>query len=78
MIPIPQQKKTYPHKSPLEQFPDYKTDKWDIAAANIVLAEELGSGFFGTVYKGTVQKEAGNSTSSIVNMVVAVKMLKCE
>ena len=67
--------KVLPQKAPLELFPDYKSDEWDIAVFDIILGEELGSGFFGTVYKGTVQKDAENS-SHVEKIVVAVKMLK--
>ena len=71
--------------APLYLFPDYNIDKWDIPESDIVLGEQIGSGFFGTVYKGNVQRNLGESgtngtdkerRTSLGCIVVAVKMLK--
>ena len=72
-------------KAPLHLFPDYKVDKWDIPESDLVLREQIGSGYFGTVYKGSVQLKhmdpAATDTdairrSSLGYIVAAVKMLK--
>ncbi len=87
---IDNQRSSYPgglyHKSSSKKLlPDYKPDKWDIPEADIILGEQLGSGFFGTVYRGIVQRDFNESEfgelresrkNSVGCIVVAVKMLK--
>ncbi len=55
-----------------------KPDKWEIYPSEILLWEEIGKGFFGTVYKGLVNREAHTSTTdySQSQATVAVKMMR--
>ena len=72
---------------PLSCVPLHKVDKWDISHNDIILEEQIGSGFFGTVYRGQVQKDNMDLTSLLSTegegrksyagfMIVAVKMLQ--
>ncbi len=72
----------------MEQLP---VDMWEIPRDDITLHEEIGRGFFGTVYKGSItklpdhhpqqlqlqeQEQVGHVEQEYTVKTVAVKMLK--
>ena len=66
----------------LAERPSIVADTWEISPDNIMLGKELGSGFFGEVYRCTIQGPIStpyterNQLSKWIALPAAVKILK--
>ena len=66
----------------LDGRPSIVADTWEISPDNIILGKELGSGFFGEVYRCTIQGPIStpyterNQLSKWIALPAAVKILK--
>lgn len=63
---------------PLHAFATPKVDEWEIPPRNVVAEKELGEGYFGRVFQGTVKGPLPNSKAlkNSICVTVAIKFLK--